>query len=740
MKTKHILLLVFFLSTGTAFSDTIPGSRTFIPAWNSAGYPGAIPNLPAVNVKDYGAVGDGITDDTSAINDAINYVNAHAEVGMVYFPSGVYQVTSTLNLPANIILRGERSISGGNLAKLEFDLGAANARCINIIGSTAGDLQSFSPQVTHSTTIDVTDGSVFTIGDYAEIMQDNDPAWDNGDSWAAQSVGQIIEIVGISGNTLTLEHELRHDYESQFNPQIRKIQPKTGVGIDNLHLERLDNSTECCSNDTIAFYYAAESWVRGVELEMGVQRHINVRNSTKIEVTGCYIHHAHDYGGGGYGYGIECSFHTGESLIENNVFQHLRHSMIMQAGPNGNVFGYNYSFDSYRDEFPSDYASDIAFHGNRPFANLVEGNIVGNLHWDTSHGEPAGPFNTAFRNSVFDRWGLRFEGTCYDQNLAGNDTDNYVIKGSGHFQHGNREESGSGYNIVPSGTGSLPDYSYYLYTDPLTPVTPEFWIISASIPTIGPGSTLAFGSPNNPARDRYWNYTVKTVGPLDSVDVYGNIAPLSSITNPSEAEYFTAGDDVQIDVDAYDNDGNIVRVDFYSGTTWLGDDTTSPYSIIWDNVPEGSYSLTAKATDDDGAITTSTAVNITVDPSTNNPPSVSIISPTEGQEFTDGDDIVIQANASDSDGTVIEVEFFQGTTKLGEDTTSPYSYTWQNVPEGEYTLTAVAIDNGGAETTSDPVNISVNESGGIAIEILILALLMKMGLWSRKKLRSRQHN
>ncbi|WP_162053149.1 DUF4082 domain-containing protein, partial [Pontibacter pamirensis] len=72
--------------------------------------------------------------------------------------------------------------------------------------------------------------------------------------------------------------------------------------------------------------------------------------------------------------------------------------------------------------------------------------------------------------------------------------------------------------------------------------------------------------------------------------------------------------------------------------------------------------------------------------------------------------IDIAANASDGDGTVSKVEFYNGTTKLGEDLTSPYSYSWTNVAAGPYTLTARATDNGNAVTTSAAVSVTVNSS------------------------------
>jgi YD repeat-containing protein len=91
----------------------------------------------------------------------------------------------------------------------------------------------------------------------------------------------------------------------------------------------------------------------------------------------------------------------------------------------------------------------------------------------------------------------------------------------------------------------------------------------------------------------------------------------------------------------------------------------------------------------------------------NNPPTVSLTAPANNASFTTGSTVTLNANASDSDGTVSKVEFFQGSTKLGEDTTSPYSFSWTNVAAGSYTLTARATDNGGAIATSTGVNITV---------------------------------
>ena len=102
--------------------------------------------------------------------------------------------------------------------------------------------------------------------------------------------------------------------------------------------------------------------------------------------------------------------------------------------------------------------------------------------------------------------------------------------------------------------------------------------------------------------------------------------------------------------------------------------------------------------------------NITVSECTAAPtgPVVSITSPSTNASFVaPASSITINANATTSTGTISKVEFYNGTTLLGTDTSSPYSYVWTNVAAGSYTITAVATDNSSNKTTSTPITINV---------------------------------
>ena len=88
----------------------------------------------------------------------------------------------------------------------------------------------------------------------------------------------------------------------------------------------------------------------------------------------------------------------------------------------------------------------------------------------------------------------------------------------------------------------------------------------------------------------------------------------------------------------------------------------------------------------------------------NLPPSVALVAPTNG---TPGSAITLTATASDGDDGVAKVEFFDGSTLLGEDATSPYSLAWTPLTAGPHTLTARATDTRGAATTSAAATVLI---------------------------------
>ena len=122
--------------------------------------------------------------------------------------------------------------------------------------------------------------------------------------------------------------------------------------------------------------------------------------------------------------------------------------------------------------------------------------------------------------------------------------------------------------------------------------------------------------------------------------------------------------------------------------------------------PPGPYMLFVI----DAAGVPSVAKMVTVPaPPPNAPPTASITAPADGAVFAWRANVTINAAASDSDGSVSKVEFFRGdgATKLGEDTTAPYSFLWRSAASGTHVLRVKATDNAGDTTTSAGVTIRV---------------------------------
>ena len=94
--------------------------------------------------------------------------------------------------------------------------------------------------------------------------------------------------------------------------------------------------------------------------------HVEVSNSIGINVENSYFKDAFAYGSGGAGYGVALQYSSGDCYVHANVFEHLRHSILLQAGANGNVIGYNYSISPYwtGTSLPTNAAGDLVLHGN----------------------------------------------------------------------------------------------------------------------------------------------------------------------------------------------------------------------------------------------------------------------------------------------------------------------------------------------------------------------------------------
>jgi len=467
------LLIAVFLFNNYCSSQTLAKQRS--TDWSLAGIKGQY-SEPTVDIDFIfsGGFSDGLTPNNSVFSEILNSFTGQKVI--VYFPNGIYLFTKPLSLPNNIILRGE----SGDSTILIFDL-SNDDHLIKIKGNATTDTVKVLINGNKDDKIILVDNTAsLAIGDHIRIIDNDDSKITS--TWAKYSTGQINQIDSIFENKIFLSSPLRRSFTVERDARLIKLNLVKNVGIENLRIERLDKTTVQTSN--IFFEYAFNCRVKCIQSFQCNFAHLEIANSSNIEVSGSYFKDALDYGGGGKGYGVLLHFSTGECLIKENIFNHLRHSIILQAGANGNVISYNYSFDPYwtGTSLPSNSAGDLVLHGNHPYVNLFEGNTVQNIIIDDSHGKD-GPYNTFFRNRA-ELYGIFMNSNqpTDSLNFIGNEITNngffmgnYALSGTGHFEYGNNKKE----TIIPSGSKNLIEGSLYLNN------TPEYYKTISSWPPIG---------------------------------------------------------------------------------------------------------------------------------------------------------------------------------------------------------------------------------------------------------------
>lgn len=204
---------------------------------------------------------------------------------------------------------------------------------------------------------------------------------------------------------------------------------------------------------------------------------------------------------------------------------------------------------------------------------------------------------------------------------------------------------------------------------------------------------------------------------LNAAPVCGaNLPPTVVLNPPTGGMAVPAGSPIPLVATALDSDGFITKVDFYIGETLLGTAPSlpvlpgfppAPFYFLWQPAVEGVYLVSARATDNSGAVTVSNVESVVVGSGTSDtPPTITLRRPLSGEVFSQASQIVLEADATD-DGQTITVEFFDLGVSVGKVSTPPYVLTLPTLGAGVHILSAVATDGTGNTTTSDPVPIRI---------------------------------
>jgi parallel beta-helix repeat protein len=228
------------------------------------------------NVRLFGAKGDGVTDDTVAIQNGINYLSALGG-GTLVFPSGRYRVTSQITLYGNIMIDGCNSTIYADPPSYLTRLFYASGGTIVSKSLTAdGTIGSF--------TVSVSDTNSLAAGDYV-IIRDT--------SISGYHVKEFLCIESVTANNVTFTSALTYNYAIASSASIQKITPIKNLVIRNLIIEH--SSTADITN-TGLFYYLMNAKFENIQV-------INVRGVTQsssvtgfsfesglnIEIKSCYF-------------------------------------------------------------------------------------------------------------------------------------------------------------------------------------------------------------------------------------------------------------------------------------------------------------------------------------------------------------------------------------------------------------------------------------------------------------------
>jgi hypothetical protein len=304
------------------------------------------------------------------------------------------------------------------------------------------------------------------------------------------------------------------------------------IGFEDFTIESVTSGAK----HHFLFVYAVNCWIKCVRSIKSDVTHVNPSFCANLTIRDSYFHDAYEFGGGGHGGGVCISMHSTDCLVENNVFDKLRHAMLVQRGANGNVFGYNYSINATSNGTISPFTRlpDGSLHGHFPYFNLYEGNVMQEIH-SADHWGPSGYGNTFFRNRIT-REGIRISDRSLEQNIVGNDlrkdgtaafTQDVIINESGCVNtliHGNKESGNVSWD-ASLGSNNLIQ-SYYLTSAPAF-FNGGLW------PSLGPEAACTSGTIPAEVRFSQGNEVECTGGVTTGVNEEGQTVGLLLFPNPS---------------------------------------------------------------------------------------------------------------------------------------------------------------------------------------------------------------
>ncbi|KAA1242662.1 Ig-like domain-containing protein [Aquimarina sp. RZ0] len=368
--------------------------------------------------------------------------------------------------------------------------------------------------------------------------------------------------------------------------------------------------------------------------------------------------------------------------------------------------------------------------------NTIDGCIIGPNVTAEGVDVKEGTKNTIIRNCIFSAKGISGE----------NSADAFIdLKGAYGFVYNNTfnldgsDIINTGVDFLDRGTGFNTGFRNAIFNNTFNLEARGSVIQTARKKQGNPSEIHVWNNTRNPnttdfpISDGTLNFVTQSCPNWNIIscnDGGGNQNPRVSITSPDNEQSYQEGNNITVIANASDPDGSIVKVEFFRGLVKLGEDHSSPYQYSINNVLEGIYNFTAKATDNQGATTTSGNVIVTVLSDTggdNTPPAVSFALPLGNLTVIEGYNLYSKVNAIDIDGNIENVKLYIDDNFVRQENFAPYEWghptspnpnELNDLPVGRHVLKAVATDNEEAtvETTFILTVKSQSNGGGNTCE------------------------
>lgn len=403
---KLLLIGLLWVPFNQCFSEIIPANRRII--WqNNIGIPGGIPttitqwcdikiSIPGTNIV---ATGGGTIDDTASISAAINLCPSNA---FIYFPPGTYYNNGTFTLKSGVVLRGagmSQTVISGGMFRWALGSSVTDRDVYGIedpvIPKGSSNLILGTNIVRVGNTITIKPGTLLWIG----VTNDNvliDPQGYEGNqsavftSFARKNMGQIVEVTSVNNSTnVTFWPPAVWSYSNSLGILVRYYSSVgTRSGIEDLTL--LNRTRRMAS--MVKLEGAAYCWLKNVGIQWSYENAVYLRHAFRCEFRGCLLKNT-EYITPGGGYGFRTDLLPSFNLIEDNIIEGLRASIIIEGG-SGNVMSYNYI--PWSTNYDNVLQKQLTFHASSPAFNLFEGNKATACGADNTHGSSI--MNTFFRN------------------------------------------------------------------------------------------------------------------------------------------------------------------------------------------------------------------------------------------------------------------------------------------------------------------------------------------------------